>query len=224
MLTWKHSVSRFILTLTIAPLIRITSLLLPLANFPEIYYWYLIVGVPLFAAAITALRTMRFSRKDVGLEIKRLPIQIPVILTGLSLGYIEYRILRPSAFLSGQNFNLRELWLPALSLIICTGFAQELIFRGVMQKMAVKQMGTWGGITYVAAIFAVLHIGYQSVPNLVFVFIVALFFGLVTLHTGSIIGVALAYGLTNIILFLTMPVGVNPFSAIFNLINALVVR
>src|SRR5437870_4019837 len=41
---------RLLLTLTLAPLIRLLSLSLPLVNFPQVY-WYLIVGGPLFLAA-----------------------------------------------------------------------------------------------------------------------------------------------------------------------------
>jgi hypothetical protein len=43
---------------------------------------------------------------------------------------------------------------------------------------------------------------------------VALFFGLAKTVTGSILGISLAHGMTNILLFLTMPFGVNPFDLI----------
>ena len=221
-LIWGHPSSRLILTLVFAPLIRITSLFLPLANFPMVY-WYFIVSVPLFAAAAATLRTIGFSGKDIGLRIKKLPIQLLVIFTGLSLGYIEYRILQPATALV-QEFNFGALWLPALILMICTGFAEELIFRGMMQKAATEQLGAAGGILYVAALFAVLHMGYQSIADVIFVFAAALFFGLVTSHTGSIIGVSIAHGLTNITLYLAMPFGVNPFDLVSNLVNGLFAR
>jgi membrane protease YdiL (CAAX protease family) len=215
-LVWGHPSSRLILTLAFAPLIRMVSLFLPLANFP-IVYWYFIVSVPLFAAAIAALRTLRFSRKDIGLIFNKIPIQIPVILTGLSLGYLEYRILQPASPLAPE-FSFGAIWLPALILLICTGFAEELIFRGLMQKAATEQLGGFWGIVYVAALFAVLHMGYQSLADVGFVFVAALFFGLVAAYTGSIVGVSIAHGLTNIILYLTMPFGVNPFDLISNLV------
>ncbi|MBN1979679.1 MAG: hypothetical protein JW918_19970 [Anaerolineae bacterium] len=103
-LIWGHPSSRLILTLAFAPLIRMTSLFLPLTNFPMVY-WYFIVSVPLFAAAAAAaLRTIGFSRKDTGLWVKKLPVQILVILTDLSLGYTEYRILQPATALV-REFN-----------------------------------------------------------------------------------------------------------------------
>jgi membrane protease YdiL (CAAX protease family) len=88
-----------------------------------------------------------------------------------------------------------------------------------MQRAAVEQLGAFGGILYVAALFAVLHMGYRSLADVIFVFAVALFFGLVTSYTGSIIGVSLAHGLTNVILYLTMPFGANPFDLLSHLMH-----
>ena len=61
------------------------------------------------------------------------------------------------------------------------------------------------GLLYVALLFAVLHIGYRSVLDVVFVFGVALLFGWVAEATWSLLGVTLAHGVTNIVLFLIMP-------------------
>jgi membrane protease YdiL (CAAX protease family) len=62
-----------------------------------------------------------------------------------------------------------------------------------------------GGLVYTAVIFAVLHMGYQSWLDLIFVITVALFFGWVVQRSGSILGVTLAHGLINISLFLVFP-------------------
>jgi membrane protease YdiL (CAAX protease family) len=61
--------------------------------------------------------------------------------------------------------------------------------------------GGWG-IIYVSYIFAILHIGFLSWIDVVFVFGVALFFGWVVKKTGSLLGVTLSHGITNIILFI----------------------
>ena len=210
-LTWGRPGHRILLSLAFAPLIRLLSLSMPLAGFPRIY-WYFIVSVPLAAATIVAWRTLGFSRTEIGLNLKALPTQIMVAFTGLSLGYIEYRILHPDPL--APSLAWKELWLPGLILLLCTGFLEELIFRGMMQQSVSRALGRVWGIVYVATLFAVLHVGYQSLPDVIFVFGVALFFGLVKAHTGSILGVTLAHGLTNILLFLTMPLGVNPFDII----------
>ena len=210
-LRWEHPSHRLLLSLAFAPLIRMLSLSMPLTRFPLVY-WYFIVSVPLFAAAIIALRMLNFSRAGIGLNVKALPLQILVALTGMSLGYVEYWILRPDPL--AQNLAWNEIWLPTLILLVCTGFAEELIFRGMMQQAVTESLGRVWGVLYVAVVFAVLHVGYQSLPDVIFVFNVALFFGLARMVTGSIVGVSLAHGLTNVLLFLTMPLGVNHFDLI----------
>jgi membrane protease YdiL (CAAX protease family) len=210
-LTWERPGHRLLLSLTFAPLIRLLSLSLPLAGFPMIY-WYLIVSVPLFVAAAVALRTLGLSRTEIGLNLRAFPLQMLVALTGLSLGYLEYRILQPAPLAQGLAWE--EMWIPGLILLVCTGFAEELIFRGMMQQTAVEVLGRGGGIIYVAILFAVLHVGYGSLTDVLFVFGVALFFGLVKSVTGSILGVSLAHGITNILLFLTIPLGLNYFDLI----------
>jgi membrane protease YdiL (CAAX protease family) len=210
-LTWGHPLHRLLICLAFAPLIRLLSLSMPLADFPQVY-WYFIISVPLFVAAVTGLRLLGFSIIEVGLNLKALPVQIAVGLVGLSLGYIEYRILQPSPLAAGLSWQ--ALWLPGLILLVSTGFVEELIFRGMMQQAVTQALGRAWGIVYVAALFAVLHVGHLSLVDVAFVFVVAIYFGLVKDQTGSILGVTLSHGLTNIVLFLTLPLGVNHFDLI----------
>jgi hypothetical protein len=55
------------------------------------------------------------------------------------------------------------------------------------------------------AALAVMHIGYRSLADLVFVFTVGLYFAFVVQWSGSILGVSLAHGVTNTTLFVVMP-------------------
>jgi membrane protease YdiL (CAAX protease family) len=75
----------------------------------------------------------------------------------------------------------------------------------MLQQVAVDQWGRAFGIVYVAAIFSVLHVGYSSFVDVAFVFGIGLFFGWAADKTGSIVGVTLAHGLANIVLFLILP-------------------
>jgi membrane protease YdiL (CAAX protease family) len=193
---------RFLLSLTFIPLIRIVSLALPLAGFSRVY-WYLITSIPLFAAAYVVLRLLNFSWRDAGMNGNHLLWQIPVALTGVVLGTFEYFILRPEPLIATSA--LADLWFPALVLLICTGYLEELIFRRILQRTAIARFGPLFGIAYVAAFFAVLHIGYRSVLDLIFVFAVGLAFGWIVYRTRSLVGVTLAHGLTNIWLFLVIP-------------------
>ena len=188
------------LALGLVPLIRIVSLAVPVAEISEIY-WYIIIAIPTFAGIIGVMRTLNFSFDDIGFNGRKALIQVLIAIVGIGLGMIDYGILKPEALVSELNFQL--LILPALILLIATGFVEELAFRGVMQRSA-RGLGSWGWV-YIAIVYAVLQIGHGSAGHCVFAFIVALFFGWVVKKTGSIVGVSLSHGVLNVGLYLILP-------------------
>ncbi len=190
-----------LLALSLAPLIRILSLSMPLESV-GLKYWYAVVAVPLLVGTAVVARTLNLSRQDLGLTAGSLRTQLLIGCTGLALGAIEYFILKPAPLI--DSFSWRAVLIPALILLIGTGFTEELLFRGVMQSAARDVLGK-GAIVYVSVLFAVLHIGYKSVLDVAFVFAVALLFAGLVLRTRSILGVTLSHGITNIVLFLVMP-------------------
>jgi len=198
----ENPASSLFLSLSLAPLIRILSLSLPLAYFPR-YAWYLLAGLAVFLAALALMRVMGVGLHDVGVTFRKPFTQLAVAAAGAPLGVIEYFILKPEYLAPG--FNLLELMLLALALIFSTGFVEELAFRGVIQRSAVEVLGWKAGLLGTAFIFAALHIGWLSILDFLFVFSIGLLFGLIVFKTGSIVGVSLSHGLTNVILFLVMP-------------------
>ncbi len=193
---------RFWMGVSLAPLIRLISLSLPLRSVPLIY-WYLIISVPLYVAAFILKRlVLQIPWDQVGLHGRGLALQGLIPFLGLPLGMLEYRILRPAPLISGGNPG--EFLIAALILLISTGLIEELIFRGIMQQVALEVMGRQG-MVYVSAIFAVLHIGHRSLVDVVFVFGVALLFGWFVQRTRSIVGVSLTHGMINIWIFLIAP-------------------
>ena len=199
--SWEDSSHDLLLTLSFAPLIRMLSLSLPLGSFPLVY-WYLITSIPLFVSVVITMRTLGFTWHRIGLTPRALLVQLLLALSGVVFGFVEYGILHPAPL--AKAFTWQQLWLPALILMVSTGFMEELIFRGLMQQATKNTLGVLS-VPYVAAMFAVLHVGYRSVLDVLFVFAVALFFGYVTDRTRSIVGVSLSHGLTNIVLFLVAP-------------------
>ena len=191
----------FLVSLAFAPLIRVLSLSLPLADLP-LLYWYPITSIPLFAAVLIAAPTLGFGRAALGLSLRRWGLQLVIGLSGIAFGVFEYWILQPEPLVS--TFEWTDLLWPALILLVSTGLLEELIFRGLLQRAAIDVLGIWG-IGFVAILFAVLHTGYRSLLDVLFVGAVGLFFGWVVHRTRSLLGVTLAHGLTNIILFLVMP-------------------
>ena len=194
--------SKLFLNLSLAPLIRIISLSVPLINFPH-HTWYIVVNVPVLVATLAMMRVQGIRFKDAGIKFSKPLAQIGITLTGIPLGFIDYFILKPELIAQGLSFW--NLTLLAIGLSLSTGFVEELVFRGLMQPSAVEAFGERLGLIGVAAVFASLHIGWLSMIDLVFVFSIGLFYGFATLKTGNIVGVALSHGIINVVLFIVAP-------------------
>ncbi len=192
---------QLILSMALVPLVRILSLTMPLINIPQTA-WYPVIYTPLVAAGFVVARISGYSLKDIGFRRSSMRVQLAITATGIGLGFLEYLILRPPSFIS--NFTVQDVLPLAIIFILFIGFGEELIFRGVLQRTAMDAVGT-KGIVYVSFLFAILHMGFLSWLDLLFVFAVAIFFGWMVKKTGSLLGVTLSHGLTNIILYLIAP-------------------
>lgn len=199
----EDATSRLLYSLALVPLIRIVSLAMPLSRFDEAY-WFVAAGAPVFVTAVVVMAALGLRPRDVGVTLgRRAPgLQIAVVALGFALGLSEYVILRPDPLIA----ELTPLAFvgPALVLLLFTGVLEEFVFRGVLQRTAGEALGRLD-VIYVSVIFAILHLGYRSVSDFWFVFAIALLYGWVVRRTGSIIGVSVSHGITNITLFLVMP-------------------
>jgi len=201
-LTAGDSSHRLFLGLALAPLIRILSLVLPLKGYPQLHT-YPPINTLLLVASALLVRVLGYSRQQLGLTLSRLPLQLLVGLSGIVFGAVEYWILNQE-----ESLLLDDTWVAAVTggliLLVFTGFSEELMFRGLIQRASIQTLGRFG-MLYTALLFATLHITWGSSTDIVFVFSVALFFGWVAEATWSLLGVTLAHGITNIMLFLVMP-------------------
>jgi len=193
--------SRLILSLSLVPMVRIVSLSMPLDNVPRIW-WFPIMYAPLMLAAVVAALMLGLSLKETGFNLRRPFINLLVGISGIGLGFVEYLILKPEPMVA--ELTWQAALVPALILLFTTGLVEEFIFRGVLQQTAVELFGKWG-IVYVSLIFAVLHMGFLSAVDIIFVLGAGLYFGWVVYKTGSLTGVILAHGATNIVLFIVAP-------------------
>ena len=201
------NLSAFLMALVLAPLIRILSLSLPFIHFSKVS-GFLLVAIPIFIAIFTCMRLQGLRAKDVGLylpKLKHTPIEAGVIILAIPFGIIEYLILKPSPLPESEIGNFITA---ALIFIACTGFLEELAFRGLLQHNAIKLMSKWWGILFVSLLFGVLHVGNISPWYLdcVLAFSAGFIYSVVREKTGSIYAISISHGIINILLFLVMPV------------------
>ncbi len=170
----SYNYSVMLRSMMILPIIRIIGLTIPLMQIQPLY-WFPIIAVPLFAAIYTIMKSQGLTRKHVGLIWGNKKIQFLIAITGIFLGTIEYTILQPKPLI--PFLDPVTLISASIILIISTGLAEELLFRGIIQKNAENVFGTITGLLYTALLFTALHIGWNSFYDLIFVFSVALFYG-----------------------------------------------
>lgn len=199
---WGQPLHRLLLAISFAPLIRLVSLSIPLTQIDQIY-WYVITGFPLIISGFVTMQAMNYTWRDVAMTGGQFWVQMGIASTGIIFGFMEYAILQPEPFVELDRFV--DILLPAIVLIIGTGFFEEFVFRGIMQRAAIDAAGDAFGLLYVATVFAVLHLGYRSFEDIVFVFSAGLMWGIAAYRTNSLVGVTLAHGLTNVVLFLVLP-------------------
>ena len=198
----SHNYSVMLKSMMIIPIIRIVGLLLPIIQIQPLY-WFPIIAIPLYEAIYTLMNSQGFTIRHVGLIWGNKKIQFLIALTGLLIGTIEYAILKPQPLIA--VLDPLTLIFASIILIISVGLAYELFFRGILQKNAENVFGTIMGILYAAVIFTTLQIGWNSSVELIFGFMVALFYGYIFMKTRSIVGIALSSGISAIFLFLILP-------------------
>jgi membrane protease YdiL (CAAX protease family) len=194
--------SRVLLTvMTLAPLIRIVNLAMPVDGLSPVNQ-YLLLSVPLAVALLTTMRIAGLSRREIGLRFDRLPLQLGIGLLGLPIGALIYAILRPPPPLADPTWS--GVLIAAVAFLAMIGFLEELIFRGALQTVGERTLGSWASV-YVNVLFAALHLGYLSPPHTGLVFLVGLIFSRLAAQGRSVVGVALAHGLTNVVVYLVFP-------------------
>ncbi len=201
-LTTSYNFSMLMRSMMALPIIRIIGLSIPLMQIDALY-WFPIISIPLFAASFTIMRSQGLSLNDVGFIWGNIPMQIAIAVTGIFLGIIEYFILQPKPLIG--TFNLENLLFASIILFISTGLAEEMLFRGIIQKNAINFFGVIYGLLYTALLFTALHIGWNSIEDLIFVFLVAIFYGYAFYKTKSLFGVTLSHGISNTFLFVIIP-------------------
>jgi membrane protease YdiL (CAAX protease family) len=200
-LKYGHSAD-LLKTLMILPLTRIFGFTLPLLLFRQTF-WPLIISIPLLITVWVLARNLNLTLKDVGLVGGSVRSQLPVALFGIFLGFLEYVILRPNPIVEAPTVG--NMLVPGIILVMFTGFTEELIFRGFLQTIATRCMGALQGVLYVSILFTLMHIAYGSAIEMLYVFCVALLYGIIFYRTKTLWGVMLSHGVANVVLLMIAP-------------------
>jgi hypothetical protein len=188
-----------LIVLAVVPLVRITSLATALDTDPV--YQYAAAGVPLLAAGLAGVRLIGAAWFVRTLRGDSWRLQAAIALCGVPLGYVAFLIARPEPLVEG---SASRLLLAVAIVVVCTGFAEELLFRGVCQR---GLSGVFGRFAFLGStvLFAIAYLAVRPAGYAVFVVAAGLAFGFLVERTRSLVGVALAHSLMNVGLLLVWP-------------------
>ena len=199
-------VSKLLIAILPIPLVRIVSISAPIIQFTMIQ-WFLMMGALLFSSLIISIIVIGDPLERYGFKLPKRsswPLEVGIILSGVGLGFIEFQILKVDAI--SLDTSPVKLLAPLSAIYLGTGLLEELLFRGVIQRHAIDTLGTAWGIALTTLIFMVMHTGWQSFADIIFVGVVGCIFSLIVLRTGSLLGVSISHALVNLSLFIITPV------------------
>lgn len=186
----------------LVPLFRLVNFGMPVF-FELTVYWFPILYGPL----IPAVYLVGENHKSVDFSAgwKQATIALPVIIVaGAILGRIEYHILTPEALIPA--WNLGNVLLIGIVMVVFVGFTEELLFRGVLQPALEAQLGQRSGLLVATFVFGIMHSGYQLPAELLFAFGIGLLFGILYDKTDSLVLVTLLHGILNVFLLAVIPI------------------
>jgi len=125
------------------------------------------------------------------------------IALSIPIGAMEYLILHPiPAF---PTFEIKYLIRDLVYMLVFVALAEELLFRGLLQRDLMKAFGWKRGIILTSLVFAAMHLTWRSIPELVFVFFAGLLLGYLYYKTKSLVAPIVMHGIGNTMLVAVMP-------------------
>lgn len=196
---------KFYIAISTMALVRIISFAISPKLVPGIWY-YVAAETPLMLFALIGawslelpvLKTLGAVWPKRGLGWSAL-----VVVSSPVIGWLEGHILHPTAL--SANGSLSAIIIPALLLTAFTGFSEEWLFRGLIQSTAAKWMGPVAALIFTAIGWGLLHIGWNSGIDVVFVMSVGVFWCWIRMRTESTWATAIAHGIANVVLFCVLP-------------------
>ena len=165
--------------------------------------------IPAVYSAVLALCAWHIYRKNISLtdigfrSDKMLWYILLGIMVGIPLGTTEYFIITPAV--AFPTFKVTYLLRDLAYMVAFVGLGEEVLFRGLIQRDMANLFGWKWGLFSASALFAVMHLTWRSIPELVFVFLAGLILGALYLKTKSLVAPIVAHGINNVMLVAILP-------------------
>lgn len=185
------------------PLFRLLNVAMPVF-FDLTLYSYSMVYAPMFIPIYFLVKDGFVGRAEAGLTFKGFWFYLPLAISvGFALGWGEYNVIHPQLLASGTS--IKDVLILIITMIFFVGIVEEFIFRSSLQTVLEARLGSIGGLLLASVIFGFMHSGYRLPLELLYVSFAGVIFGLLFWLTKSLPIISLAHGVTNISLFLVVP-------------------
>jgi len=196
--------NRIYSVLMLLPLFRLLNIAMPVF-FKLTIYSYSLVYAPMFIPIYYILKEKVISISEAGITVKGFWFYLPLaIVVGFALGWGENNVLHAGSLI--PDINLKNILLLSLTMTLFVGVVEEFMFRSALQTVLEQRLGSIGGLLACSIIFGFMHSGYRLPLEVLYVTFAGVIFGLLFWLTKSLPIIALAHGITNISLFLVVPV------------------
>jgi uncharacterized protein len=192
--------------LMLMPLFRLLNVAMPVF-FDLTLYSYSMVYAPMFIPIYFLVKEGFVSSEEAGFTFKGFWYYLPLAISvGFALGWGEFNVIHPQMLTPGAN--IKDVMILIVTMVFFVGFVEEFIFRSSLQTVLRERLGPIAGLMLASVIFGFMHSGYQMPLELLYVSLAGVVFGLLFWLTKSLPIIALAHGVTNVSLFLVVPL--NP--------------
>jgi len=189
--------------LMLLPLLRLVNISMPIF-FDMTLYLYIFIYTPLIIPVYIIAVHQGFNFEQLGFTFKYWKLIIPVsVIIGFTIALGEYYLIHAGTLIPDLSFwNILKL---SVVMIIFIGLIEELIFRSILQTRLEESMGMFSGLIVASILFGVLHSGYGTFYEMLFVSLAGLIMGYIFQKTRSLPLIALTHGMVNIFLFGLIP-------------------
>ena len=189
--------------LMLMPLFRLVNVAMPVF-FDLTLYSYFMVYAPMFIPIYFIVKDGFIGRVEAGLTFKGFWFYLPLAISvGFVLGWGEYNVIHPQLMTAGAS--IKDILILIITMIFFVGIVEEFIFRSSLQTVLEARLGPIAGLLLASVIFGFMHSGYRLPLELLYVSFAGVVFGLLFWLTKSLPVISLAHGVTNISLFLVVP-------------------
>jgi hypothetical protein len=190
--------------------------------------WYVVFGlrdvgnfwvkIALAAAALAliSLVIMGSDERRQLFSVRRRHIWVGVVTAAILYGvfalgkWVLTALLPFSSAEIAEVYALREElspWLIASLLLFITGPAEEIYWRGFLQRVLVRKIGPMSGLFLAAALYGLAHIWAVNLSLMLAAFVAGVVWGWIFLIERSLVPVIVSHALWSVTIFVLWPLG-----------------